>query len=119
QSRTRRPLSVGAFLFLSSVEEEVGEEAAMPGVRTVAGLRARLRLRALFRAARGRLRLRGGPAADQPRLDRQGSELNLALPRALACSGGRADRPGDRLHLAGQGAQPREGTRPRPSLPEE
>src|SRR5438552_18133714 len=107
QSRTRRPLSAGAFLFprslplwgragwgRSSIEEEFGEEAALPGVWTVAGLRARLCLRALFRAARGRLRLRRGPAADQPRLDRQGPEHNLALPRPLARSGGGAERPG-------------------------
>src|ERR1700693_207991 len=99
QSRTRRPLSAGAF-FISSVEEEVGEAVAMPGVRTVAGLRARLRLRALFRPARGRLRLRGSEGADQPRLDRQGPEHDLALPRAPTRSSRRANRAGDRLHVA-------------------
>src|SRR5258708_27432545 len=95
QSRTRRPLPAGAFLFpspsgggqgggRSSVEEEFREAVAMSGVRTVAGFRARLRLRALFRTARGRLRPGGRAGAGQPRVDREGTENHLALSRIAA-----------------------------------
>jgi len=47
----------------------------------VAGVRARLRLRALFRAARGGLRPRRRQGAGQPRVDREGP-THLAISRA-------------------------------------
>src|SRR5437773_11407461 len=117
QSRTRRPLPRGLFYFQGpSVEEELGEAVAMSGVRTVAGLRTRLRLRALLRTARGGLRPRRREAARQPRVDREGPQHQLALSRAVAGPHRATDRPGDALHAAGQGAQPREGARPRPPV---
>src|SRR6266516_5745674 len=104
QSRTRRPLPQGLFLFLaregiselrcgkasvsgwgqSNVEEVFGEAVAMSGMRTVAGLRTRLRLRALLRTAGGGLRPRRCQGAHQPRVDREGPQHHLALSRAVA-----------------------------------